>query len=97
MYVKFHIKGDRTVVAICDEDLIGKTLEDKKAYIKVTKRFYKGEKKKEKEVAVILQEATNINIIGKKSIAFAIKQGVLDKEAVRKIKGMPHAQIYEGN
>ncbi|MFH1840404.1 MAG: DUF424 family protein [Nanoarchaeota archaeon] len=97
MYVKFHIKGDRTVVAICDEDLIGKTLEDKKACIKVTKRFYKGEKKKEKEVAVILQEATNINIIGKKSIAFAIKQGVLDKEAVRKIKGMPHAQIYEGN
>ncbi|MBU1245998.1 MAG: DUF424 family protein [Nanoarchaeota archaeon] len=97
MYVKFHIKGDRTVVAICDKDLIGKTLEDKKQCIEITERFYKGEKKTEKEVAVILQEATNINIIGKKSIALAIKQGVLDKEAVRKIKRIPHAQIYEGN
>ena len=97
MYVKFHIKGDRTVVAICDEDLIGKTFEDKKACVEITERFYKGEKKTEKEVVVILQEATNINIIGKKSIALAIKQGILDKEAVRKIKRIPHAQIYEGN
>ena len=95
MYVKFHTRGDRTVVAISDEDLIGKTLEDKNACIIVTERFYKGEKKSEKEVAVILQEASNINLIGKKSIEFAIKQGVLDKKSIKKIKGTPHAQIYE--
>ena len=94
MYVKFHTRGDRTVVAISDEDLIGKTIEDKNTCIEVTERFYKGEKKSEKEVAIILQEALNINLIGKKSIEFAIKQGVLDKKAVRAIKGTPYAQIY---
>jgi len=95
MYVKFHTRGDRTVVAICDKDLIGKKLEDKKACIEITKRFYKGEKKTEKEIAVILQEATNINMIGKKTIALAIKQGVLTKDSIKKIKGIPHAQLYE--
>ena len=95
MYVKFHIKGDRTVVAICDEDLIGKKLEDKNTCLEVTERFYKGEKKTEKEVEKILQEATNINIIGKESIAFAIKQGIFTKDSIKKIKGIPHAQLYE--
>jgi uncharacterized protein len=89
------MRGDRTVVAICDEDLIGKKIKDKTSYIEITKRFYKGEKKSEKEVAKILEEATNINIIGKKSIEFAIKQGIITKEFIKEIKGIPHAQIYE--
>jgi len=95
MYVKFHTHGDRTVVAICDEDLIGKTLKDKNISIEISERFYKGELKSEKEVAKIFQEATNINIIGKKSINFAIKHGIIDKDSIKTIKGIPHAQIYE--
>ena len=94
MYVKFHVKGSRTVVAICDEDLIGKKIENKKICIEVTEKFYKGEKKSEKEVAKILEEATNINIIGKKSIKFALKQGAIQKESIIKIKNIPHVQIY---
>ena len=95
MYVKFHTHGDRTVVAICDKELIGKKLKDKNISIEITERFYKGELKSEQEVCKIFQEATNMNIIGKKAIELALKQGIIAKDSIKTIKNIPHAQIYE--
>lgn len=94
MYFKLHQQKDREVLAVCDEDLIGKTLEDKKYCIKVSETFYKGEKITEEQLAQLLRKAKNINLIGKRCVAVAIKEKLIEKNNVIKIKGIPHAQLY---
>ena len=94
MYVKVHKSNARIVVAICDEDLIGKTFSDKEKQLTITDRFYKGEILSEEEGIKIMQEAENLNLVGKKTIDFALKNNIISKDSVIKIKKVPHAQIF---
>lgn len=98
MYVKIHTsgydKGSGAVIAVCDEDLIGKTLKTEKIELKVSEQFYKGDTKTEDEVITILKEARNINLLGKKAVAAGIKAGIIEKEKVLLIQGVPHAQAF---
>ncbi len=97
MYIKIHLANNATgssVVAVCDEDLMGKTLRGERIEIKVTESFYKGEQKTEEEIIPILKQATNINLIGKHSVAAGIKAGVIEKRNVLTIQGVPHAQAF---
>ncbi len=96
MYLKIHYTGprfnNRFVIAVCDENLLAKTLDDGKLSITVSEHFYKGEKKNEGDVVAILKDATNVNLVGKEAVAAGIKAGVIFKENVMTIKGVPHAQ-----
>ena len=94
MFIKIHKVQHGDVVAVCDEELLGKTLEDGKYSIKVSENFYKGEKKDAGEIAPIMQSATNVNLIGKKAVALGLKLGIIRKENVIVIAGVPHAQAY---
>lgn len=93
MYLKIHKMGHQEVVALCDEELIGKTLEEKKFQLKVSESFYKGEELSEDKIIDVLKFKSNINIVGKKSIELALKIGIISKENIIKIKGVPHAQV----
>jgi uncharacterized protein len=94
MYVKTHESEARIVVAICDEDLIGKNFSEDEKQLNISERFYKGEKKSESEVVEIMKEATNLNLVGKKTIDLAIKNDIIEKESIITIKNVPHAQIF---
>nr|MBA4405495.1 DUF424 domain-containing protein [Nanoarchaeum sp.] len=95
MYVKIHVSKDRNIVAICDEDLMGKKFSEKNLELDISERFYKGEVLNNEETSKIMMESKNINITGKKSIALAIKCGIIDKKNIIKIQNVPHAQVYE--
>ena len=96
VYLKVHSTGaragNRYVIAICDKDLIGKTIENKKYKINITERFYKGEEMEEDKVIKILKDANNVNIMGKKSVAIALKSGVITEKNIIKIGKVLHAQ-----
>lgn len=81
----------RQVVALCDEDLIGKTLQEGEFEIKVSERFYKGEIVSEGDALKVLKGAINVNIIGKKSINVALKAGIITKANILMIRGVPYA------
>src|SRR5574341_2483031 len=92
MYLKIHDAGTgRTVVAICDKELIGKKLAQDDLEINVTERFYKGDEVSEEEVVKVLKEAANINLLGKKTVDIAVKAGIIAEENVLMIQGVPHA------
>ena len=95
MYVKRHESKDRIVIAICDEDLIGKKFSEDDLVLDVSERFYKGDKKSEEEVEEILRNARNINMVGKGTVNFALKIGISNKDSIITIDGVPHAQIVE--
>lgn len=93
MYVKIHRSGEREIVAVCDEDLLGKNFEEGKLNIKVSESFYKGAKKTKEEVKKILKNAGNINLVGSKSVTLAVEMGLINDRDIIKIKGVPYA-IY---
>jgi len=95
MYVKIHKSGDRHVVAICDEDLIGKSFSEGKLTLNITERFYKGELLSDEEAYNIMKDAMNLNLVGKKTISLALKNNLISEGNIIKIKNIPHAQAYQ--
>lgn len=95
MYIKIHKGQLGEVVAICDEDIMGKKFEDKEKQIEVSEFFYKGEIKEPKEIIEIMKQATNLNLVGKNTIKLALKEKIINKENIIKIKGVPHAQCLK--
>jgi len=94
MYIKIHKAPTGDVIAVGDENILGKTLEDKKNHIKVSEHFYKGEMKDATAIAPILETATNSNLIGKEAVALGLKLGIIAEGKVIVIAGVPHAQVY---
>ena len=95
MYLKKHIIGEKIVFAICDEELIGKKFSEGDLILDVSYDFYKGEKKSEKELEGIIKDFENVNLVGEKTIKFALKLGILNEENIVVIEGIPHAQIIQ--
>lgn len=94
MLLKIH-KSYRQVVAICDTELLGKTFEQGKQQIEVLPNFFEGEEKNENQVLEIIEQAaaedSTFNIVGEQSVACALKAGIIKKEGIIKIQGVPVA------
>lgn len=94
MLVKIH-ESYRKIVAICDAELLGKKFEKGVLQLEVKKEFYSGKKKTEKEVIEIIKilaaEDAMFNLVGSKAIKVGIKSGIISKEGIIKIQGIPHA------
>ena len=96
MYYKIHKTKQGHVLAVADEDLLGKHLKFKDTEIFVNPRFY-GDKKVSKEWLLKEMNAPGIisvNLIGKEAVACGIKAGVIDKDRIIKIGKIPHAQGF---
>jgi|SRR3989344_2023171 len=91
-FVKIHTKLGRQVLAICDDDILGKTFEDGDLFFEVKKDFYEGEKLNDKQVRELLINVDNFNIIGKRIIVLALELKIIDDDSIMRIKGVPHAQ-----
>ncbi len=95
MYLKIHRSVDQTVVAACDKELIGTTLKKGKINIEISEDFYKGELVSETAFIDVVAAFGNINMFGHRTIACAIKNGMIDPGSVIEIEGIPHAQIFK--
>jgi len=96
MFVKIH-KSLRTVIAICDSDLIGKKFEEGKRQLHIRENFYKDKEVNKEELIEILKrqsmEDASFNIVGKESTRVALELGIIKKEGIHKIKGTPFALV----
>ena len=96
MWVKLH-KSSRAVVAICDENLLGKKFIEGIKQLQLTESFYKGEKLQKSEVISLMRyefkASSTFNIVGKESIESAIQAGIIEKTEFLKIKDIPFTLI----
>ncbi len=93
MLVKIHKLNDKTLVAVCDEDLVGRIFEEKNLVLDLKRSFYEGEKKGDAEVGDLIRNADQINVVGKKSIKLALDEELITKEEIKYVDGIPHTQV----
>ena len=93
MFLKLHISHDSKIVALSDEDLIGKIFETKDIQLNISEYFYKDKILPEEEILKIISDANSINAVGKETIEFLIKNEIVEKENIIKIENIPHAIV----
>lgn len=92
MIVKVHKKDEKTVVAVCDTDLLGKKFVQGPLQLDLTSDFYKGEEMDEKEAGDLVRNADIVNLVGKTSVKLGIQEGIIEEDRVLEVDGIPHAE-----
>lgn len=84
-------QGENLVV-ICDRELLGKKFKEGKFQIEAKESFYSGREATIDECIQALRNATIANMLGS-IVDHAIEAGIIDKDNVLRIAGVPHAQL----
>lgn len=101
MMGKRHEKVDRNgnvvvIAAVCDRELLGKKFKQGKAVLDLKKHagFYSGKELSEGEAVELIRESRNLNLVGVKAVAAARKALKVGACSVKRVKGVPHLQVY---
>jgi uncharacterized protein len=94
--IKLH-KSYRTVVAVCDSNLLGKRFEKGIKQLDCRENFYKDKEHTHSEAVQLLKresaEDSTFNIVGEKSIKAAKEAGIIDDSGILEIQGIPFALV----
>ncbi len=94
-YVNLKKMGRNILLAICDCNLLGRTLQEGKIVFHIKDEFYNGGKVSIEEAVNMIENSTIVNLVGKNCIEKAISKGYVHPEAVLQIGGVLHAQIVK--
>jgi uncharacterized protein len=95
VYVNLKKVGANVLLAVCDCNLLGKTLREGKIVFKIKDEFYNGRKATVDEAMDMIDNSTIVNLVGKTCVGEAIAKGYVHPEAIIEIEGVPHAQILK--
>ena len=90
MYVNLKKVGRNVLLAICDCELLGKTLRQGKIVFHVKNEFYNGGKVSVEEAVGMIENSTIVNMVGKNCVDKAIAKGHVHPEAVLNIEGISY-------
>jgi len=83
------------LVAACDCDLLGKTFREGKLKLEVDKKFYGEDLSTIEEAITAIEKANIANLVGVRVIEAAVKKGIVDRQAVIAVAGIPHVQVVK--
>ncbi len=95
VYLNVRKVGENVVLAVCDCDLLGKTLREGKIVFHVKNEFYNGRKATVEEAVGLIGNSTIVNLVGKNCVEKAKAEGYVHPDAILTIEGIPHAQIVK--
>ena len=84
-----------SILACCDEGLLGKKIESNEFSVEIRESFYKGKKVGAKEFGEMMRSVGSANLFGEKCIEAAIKGGFINRTSIIMIGNVPHAQVYK--
>jgi hypothetical protein len=95
VYLRVFHHGKDVLIAVCDADLLGRTLEGGKVPFKVSEEFYKGILGNVEEAINAMKRGTICNLVGKKIVGAAINERLVNSKAIIYFGDIPHAQIVK--
>lgn len=93
MIVKKHSDKGRVVLAICDEDLLGKVVQDGEKILDLSSGFYRGRKISETELKKEFVKCYIINAVGPKTIDFLKHEKIISGKDIQKIGETPYSIV----
>ena len=94
-YVRIHQINGKILVAVCDEEILGKEFRKGDIVLSISSEFYKGERVDLRRVIELILESDIAVITGKRIVNELIKAGLAVPEAVLKIGDQLHVQIIK--
>ena len=85
------------LLIITDSELIGKTFENDKLQLDLSKEFYKGTEMVKEDVIKKIGKAYILHLTGKNSIDLVRELKIIDEIKIITIQKVPHAEIYLGD
>ncbi len=95
VYVNQRRLGGCILLAMCDADLLGKTLKQGNVVFHIREEFYKGSLVGLEEAVHLVRQSTIVNMVGRGIVKKAVEEGLIHPDAVLEIEGVPHAQIVK--
>jgi hypothetical protein len=95
VYVNLKQVGRNVLLAVCDCELLGRTLREGKIVFHIKDEFYNGRKATVEEAIGMIDNSNIVNLVGKCCVEKAISKGYVHPDAVLNIEGIPHAQIVK--
>lgn len=95
VFMKIHRAQQEVMVALCDRAVIGRTFREGELRMKVVERFYRGTLLDVDDCDPYLMDATIGNFVGRDSVGKALELGLVDRENVVTVEGVPHAQMIK--
>ena len=95
VYINLKKVGRNVLLAVCDCELLGKTLCEGKIVFRIKEEFYNGRRATLEEAMGMIDNSTIVNLVGNTCVEKAISKGYVHPEAVLKIEGVSHAQIVK--
>ncbi|MGC8710319.1 MAG: DUF424 domain-containing protein [Candidatus Micrarchaeia archaeon] len=98
IYFKRYEAERGAIVAMCDEELIGKVIKEGDIVIDLSKYsgFYKGELVSEEDAMNIFDDDIySANIVGKRAIEAVVNAGLAKHGDEKTVAGIPFLQIFK--
>jgi hypothetical protein len=94
-YMSVKKIGRNVMLAMCDVEILGKTLREGRIVFCVKEDFYRGSRVSIEEAVSMIETSTIVNMVGRNIVKKAIQKGYVHPEAVLNIEGVPHAQVLK--
>ena len=93
MFARMHKMGGDTILAACDKDVLGATLEGGGRKMTVAVAFYKGVPIDEEELAAWMRSAASMNLVGNRVVSLAIREGYAEPGQAFEIGGVMYLMV----
>ena len=93
MFVKIHRNERDTILAACDEHLVGMTFREEGKRLDVSEIFYKGETVGRDALVDRMKSVSIMNLVGDEVVTIAIEEGYASEDNVIEIDGVKHVQV----
>lgn len=91
--LKVHRSGDVVIVAVCDEEILGKVFREGDVVLNISPQFYGGERVDIDEVIRAIETADIVVISGKRIVEELSNRGFVSIEFALKVGDQYHVQI----
>lgn len=85
---------DDSVVAVCDEDILGKKFFENDLVVDVDAGFFGGKPASLDDVVDAVRGATSVNAVGNDVVGLLVERGVVSLAGVRLVGGVKVAHVY---
>ena len=91
LIVKTHIKNGRTLITVCDKNILGNIYEEGDHILDLSSEFYKGDEMNEEETSDLIRNADMVNLVGANAVKIGVDEDIIDEDSVKTIEGVPYA------